>query len=84
MISILYFIFFILILEIILFFFINCTKKNFQWLITENDELPDFKAKNIESFFESSYDKNLGWLKRPDITDFHDKNKKKQLFLLIN
>lgn len=80
MISILYFIFFILILEIILFFFINYTKKNFQWLITENEEFPDFKPKNIESFFKSSYDKNLGWLKRPDITDFHDKTKKKTTF----
>jgi len=77
---ILYFFFFILILEVILFFFINKVKKNFQWLITEKEEFPDFKTTNIESFFKSSFDKNLGWLKRPDITDFHDKTKKKTTF----
>ena len=80
MISILYFIFFISILEVFLFFFIHFNKKNFQWLITENDEFPDFKKKDIENFFKSSYDKKLGWLKRPDIRGFHDKTNKKTTF----
>jgi len=80
MISLLYFVFFILFLEIILNFFVHHNKKNFQWLIDENEEFPDFKHKNIESFFKSSYDKNLGWLKRPNITDYHDRLKKKTKF----
>ena len=80
MISLFYFILYILIIEIILFFFIQYNKKNFQWLITENDELPNFKEDNINSFFESSYNKDLGWLKRPNIVDFHDKNKKRTKF----
>ncbi len=80
MINFLYFIFFILFLEIFLYFFIHYNKKNFQWLITENEEFPDFKKKNIDGFFKSSYDKNLGWLKKANVTDFHDKIKKKTKF----
>ncbi len=80
MYNLLYFVFFILILELSLYFFIQHYKKNFQWLITKNDEFPNFKKKNIDSFFRSSYDRRLGWLKRPNITDFHDKNKKKTKF----
>lgn len=80
MYNLLYFVFFILILEVFLYFFIKYHKKNFQWLITQNDEFPDFKKKNIDSFFRSSYDQRLGWLKRPNITDFHDKDKKRTKF----
>ena len=36
--------------------------------------------KNIDGFFKSSYHKNLGWLKKANITDFHDKIKKKTKF----
>jgi hypothetical protein len=46
----------------------------------KNEEFPDFKKKNVINFFKSSYDKNLGWIKRPNITDFHDKIKKKTKF----
>ena len=80
MISLIYLIFFILIIEFILRFFINYQKKNFQWLITEIDEFPNFNNKNIDKFFRSSFDKNLGWLKRPNVTEFHDKTKKKTTF----
>jgi len=78
--SLLYFFLFILILELITIFIVLYNKKNFQWLITKNEEFPDFKKKNIDNFFKSSYDKNLGWVKRPNVTNFHDKNKKKTTF----
>ena len=80
MINLFYLICFILFLEIFLNLFIKYNKKNFQWLITENEEFPNFQKKNVNNFFKSSYDKNLGWLKRPNITDFHDKIKKKTKF----
>ena len=80
MINLLYFIFFIIILEIFINYIVHYNKKDFQWLITEDEELPDFNKKNIDSFFKSSYNKGLGWLKRPNITDFHDKIKKKTKF----
>lgn len=80
MINIYFFILFILFLEVFLIFIVHHTKKNFQWLITENEEYPDFKKENVDSFFKSSYNKSLGWLKRPNITDFHDKLKKKTKF----
>jgi len=80
MINLAYLICVILFLEIFLNLFIKYNKKNFQWLITENDEFPNFKKKNVINFFKLSYDKNLGWLKRPNITDFHDKLKKKTKF----
>jgi len=80
MINILYFVLFISLLEVFLILIVHHNKKNFQWLITENEEYPDFKKENIDSFFKSSYNKSLGWLKRPNITDFHDKLKKKTKF----
>ncbi|MBD1151151.1 hypothetical protein IDH06_01955 [Pelagibacterales bacterium SAG-MED25] len=80
MINILYCVFFILFLEIFLIFIVHHNKKNFQWLITENEEYPDFKKENVNNFFKSSYNKSFGWLKRPNITDYHDKLKKKTKF----
>ena len=80
MINILYYVFLILFLEIFLIFIVHHNKKNFQWLITENEEYPDFKKENVDSFFKSSYNKSLGWLKRPNITDYHDKLKKRLKF----
>lgn len=80
MISILYLSLLILILEFFLQLFINYQKKNFQWLVTEIDEFPNFNDKSLNKFFKSSFDKNLGWLKRPNVTEFHDKTKKKTTF----
>ena len=80
MIKLLYFVFIVLVLEILLNYLVHYIKRNFQWLITKSDDFPDFKQKNIDSFFKSSFDKNLGWLKRPNVTDFHDKKKKRTKF----
>ena len=77
MIELSYFIFIVLFLEIFLYLLIYSLKKNFQWLITKKDDLPVFKNKKTERFFKKSFDKNLGWLQKPFVKDFHDKTKKK-------
>ena len=47
----------ILIFEFIIQFLVNIIKDDFQWLITQDDEFPEFKNKNINSFFRQSYNK---------------------------
>jgi len=54
----------ILIFEFIIQFLVNIIKDDFQWLITQDDEFPEFKNKNINSFFRQSYNKKCGWLKK--------------------
>ena len=49
------------------FFFIVTVKflrKDFKWLITSDDEQPNFNTKELESFFSKSYDPTLGWVRK--------------------
>ena len=40
-------------------------RNEFQWLITPADELPEFDPLLIEKYSELSFDKDLGWVRRP-------------------
>lgn len=48
-------------LELIIKFF----RKDFQWLITEKDDYPDFDRVAFNKFILNSFDKELGWVKKP-------------------
>jgi lysophospholipase L1-like esterase len=76
MINFLYFFLIFIVLEIFIYFVIYLNKKNFQWLITKSDDFPDFKQNNIDNFFKKSFDKDLGWKKKPYAIGFHDNRKK--------
>ena len=52
---------FLLILEILIFITINIFKKDFQWLITNEDEYPFFSNEKLEKFYKNTYDSELGW-----------------------
>ena len=78
--NLLCFLFIVLLLEIFLYLLIYFQKKNFQWLITKKDEFPVFENNNTERFFKKSFNKNLGWLQKPFVEDFHDKTKKRTKF----
>tara|TARA_A100001015_G_scaffold316356_1_gene430423 strand:- start:257 stop:1447 length:1191 start_codon:yes stop_codon:yes gene_type:complete len=78
--NLLCFLFIVLLLEIFLYLLIYYQKKNFQWLITKKDEFPVFENKKTERFFKKSFNKNLGWLQKPFVKDFHDKTKKRTKF----
>lgn len=49
-------------LEIGLFFLIKKLRKDFQWLITAEDEIPIFPSDLLKRFFENSFDPELGWV----------------------
>ncbi|GAB6038246.1 hypothetical protein JCM15519_28050 [Fundidesulfovibrio butyratiphilus] len=40
-------------------------RHDFQWLVTEADDLPDFDRAALEKYFASSFDPALGWTRRP-------------------
>ena len=61
-----YFFFFLLISEIILQLLVRYLRKNFQWLITGQDEYPNFDKKALKKFFEKSFDQELGWVRKPN------------------
>lgn len=56
----------IFLLEILLIGTVRHYRKQFQWLITEKDEVPALDRKGLEKFFRSSYDPELGWVRRPN------------------
>lgn len=43
-------------------------RAHFQWLITEEDELPELDREGLEKFFDGSYDPELGWARKPNTT----------------
>ena len=60
------FILFLITIELILQFTVRHFRKEFQWLITEKDEHPVFNKDKLKAFFDSSFDEELGWVRRPD------------------
>lgn len=41
-------------------------RKNFQWLITEGDEHPELPKDALNKFINSSFDQQLGWVRKPN------------------
>jgi hypothetical protein len=55
-------------LEIGLTALVRRLRRNFQWLITEADEVPRFDDAALKKFLDSSFDSRLGWVRRPNTT----------------
>jgi len=66
MIVILYILGVLILLEVLLIAIVKLLQKNFQWLITEKDELPELDKEGLKKFFNGSYDPELGWVRKPD------------------
>ena len=49
-------------LEAGLFILIKKLKRDFQWLITAEDEMPIFPSDLLKRFFDKSFDPELGWV----------------------
>tara|TARA_B000000557_G_scaffold220785_1_gene188935 strand:- start:2974 stop:4212 length:1239 start_codon:yes stop_codon:yes gene_type:complete len=60
----------IFLFEIFLQLLIPYLKKDFQWIITEKDEIPKFDNKILSNFFTNSFDKELGWVRKPNTTGY--------------
>ena len=84
-------IFIIVSIELILRLTISYFRRHFQWLITEKDDYPFFAKIAFANFMSNSFDKELGWIKKPNTfgsekgkvgeTKFHidDKGSRKNL-----
>ena len=53
-------------LEAVLFFGVRTLRKQFQWLITEQDECPSLDVEALRKFYDYSHDPVLGWVRRPN------------------
>jgi len=53
-------------LEIFLQLVVKYFRKEFQWLITEADDTPIFDKIAFDKFMLASFDKELGWTKKPN------------------
>lgn len=53
-------------IEILLYFWTRFVRRRFQWLITNTDEKPTLSKEGLEKFFEHGYDKELGWVRKPN------------------
>jgi hypothetical protein len=52
-------------LEITLVVTVRRLRRRFQWLITEADDIPTLEATALRKFLETSFDADLGWVRRP-------------------
>ena len=65
-----------LLFEFLVFIFIKVYKKKFQWLLTNEDELPNFEEIKFQKFKKESLDEKLGWKQKLESSGLQ-KNKKK-------
>ena len=54
--------------EIFLQIIIKYFRRDFQWLITEKDSNPFFDKIALKKFINNSFDKELGWVRKPNTT----------------
>ena len=50
--------------EVLLIILVKLLRKDFQWLITTDDECPKLEEEGLKSFFAKSFDPTLGWVRR--------------------
>ena len=74
--NILFVIFTLFILEIILRILVFLLKKNFQWIITKDDEFPKNIFNKLNKFYKTSYSRKLGWDRKINSSGTERLNKK--------
>ena len=92
-----YFIYSIIIFEIFLYVIIKILNRNFKWILIKKNENFIFNNTKFTNFINTSYDKELGWDKKPNSTGFDlavsskkkikykiDKNGSRDLFFKFN
>ena len=68
-------------IEVILI--VKLLRKDFQWLITSEDEYPKFDPKGLKSFFSKSFDPKLGWVRKKNSTGI-EKGERGQIYFQID
>lgn len=72
----------VVVLELLLVLTVRSLRREFQWLITEADELPALDPVALQKFLDSSFDSRLGWVRRPNTTG-REKGKKGEITFRI-
>jgi hypothetical protein len=73
----------IVLIEVALVIGVRSLRRDFQWLITEADELPEFDRVALDKFLSSGFDPHLGWTRRPNTTG-REKGKKGEITFHID
>jgi len=69
--------------EVFLIITVKLLRKDFQWLITSEDEHPDLDPKGLKSFFSKSFDPTLGWVRKKNSTGI-EKGEKRKIYFKID
>ena len=77
---IIYLIFFLFSVEIILQVLVRWLKKNFQWLITKEDEFPINNQNEIDQFIKKNFSESTGWDRKVNSEGFEYLNGIKTFF----
>lgn len=59
---------------------IKLVKKNFPWFIEQGDEYPFFNDDKYKNYLKNSFDKNLGWIRKPKTIGYDTSGTKKIRF----
>ncbi len=62
------FVFFVvwLFLELVSYALVETLRKDFQWLITHKDRIPELDKEGLKKFWEHGFDSELGWIRKPN------------------
>jgi hypothetical protein len=64
--NILVFLIFLGVVEVGFILVVTLQRRSFPWLITMKDEFPQFDEQALNFFLDSSFDENLGWVRKPN------------------
>ena len=69
--------------EVLFIITVKLLRKDFQWLITSDDEHPNLDVKGLKSFFLKSFDPTLGWVRKKNSTGI-EKGEQGQIYFKID
>lgn len=59
-------------IEVLFYVIINFVNKKFHWLIMAKDKSPILSKEGLEKFIEYGYDKEIGWIRKPNTSHFEN------------
>ena len=70
----------IILIELFTIFIVKKIRNKFQWFIFNKDVFPNFNESRFNNYIKNSYDKDLGWKRKSNITGYDHIGKKKIKF----
>ena len=67
----------IILIELFTIFIVKKIRNKFQWFIFNKDVFPNFNESRFNNYIKNSYDKDLGWKRKSNITGYDHIGKKK-------